>query len=446
MMSFLFTLAAFIVAIGVLVTVHEFGHYWVAKRNGVKILKFSIGFGRPLLKWVRGEDKTEYIIAAIPLGGYVKMLGEGGDVEVTAEEKFRAFNNKNLKQRTAIVAAGPVFNLVFAMLIYWLLFTGVQMGYTPKIASVESASIAQQAGLQDGDTIVAVANNATSTWSNVFAELKPYIFEKRDVSLSVLSIRGDKRDVSLSLKDIDVEQESSMEDLLGLQAEIPAIVGEIVADSAASESDLQPGDRILEIDGSPVSSPALMSRYIRDSEGKAVQLTILRNNQQFTLTLRPRLFEGEGEQQRWLIGVRFRPQPDVEYEVGIMDGLVKAGREVWDMSYLTLNMFYRMAIGEASLKHLSGPVTIAEYAGKTASISGESFLFFLAIVSISLGVINLLPIPLLDGGHLMYYLIEAVKGSPVSEEAMLVGQKIGIVVLLLIMSIAISNDIQRILN
>lgn len=446
-MSLLFTLLAFIVAISILVTVHEFGHYWVARRNGVKIEKFSIGFGRPLFKWVRGTDKTEYIIAAIPMGGYVKMLGEGGDVEVPVDEKHRAFNNKSLLQRTSIVAAGPIFNLLLALFLYWFLFTGNQQGISPVIAVVEPQSIAAQAGLSAGDHIVAVAGQSTPTWDDVFAELKPFLFEKRPVRIEVSSPASvHQREVVLNLKGIDLEQQNAMDNILGIRALVPVVIGEIVPDSAAAGSDLQPGDHIVQLNQIPLNNPAQMSQLVRDSQGQALSLQIMRGERRLDLTVTPRLQLQENGEERWLVGIIFAPQFDVEYEVGVLDGLAQAGREVWDMSYLTLNMFYRMAIGEASLKNLSGPVTIAEYAGKTASISGESFMFFLAIVSISLGIINLLPIPMLDGGHLMYFAIEAVKGSPVSEETMITGQKIGIVILLVIMSIAISNDIQRIMN
>ncbi len=445
-MGFLFTLAAFALAIGILVTVHEFGHYWVARRAGVKILKFSVGFGRPLLKWVGGKDRTEYIIAALPLGGYVKMLGEGGDVEVPEAEKHRAFDNKTLAQRTAIVAAGPAFNLLFAVLAYWFLFTGTHQGISARIALVEPGSIAAEAGLQAGDRITAVAGKETPTWETVSARLMKHLFDKREVALTVTdTTTGNQRPVVLSLQSVDLEQQQPMEEILGFAAQIPVVIGRLVDNSAAVDAGLQVGDEILAVDGQRIYRPRHLSQQIEASQGRPVSLTIKREGTRQTVSLRPRLTEEQGE-ERWMIGIGFQGRADVEYYTGVVSALGQAGTKVVDMSTLTLKMFYRMAVGEASLKNLSGPVTIAEYAGKTASISAEQFIKFLAIVSISLGMINLLPIPMLDGGHLLYYAIEFIKGSPVSEQAMILGQKIGIVILLLIMSIAISNDIQRIIN
>ncbi len=448
------SILAFIVAIGVLVTVHEFGHFWVARKLGVKVLRFSVGFGKPLWKKVSGEDETEYVIAAIPLGGYVKMLDER-EGEVDPAEVERAFNRKSVWRRIAIVAAGPAFNFLFAILAYFLIFvTGVD-GVKPVIGEVDAAGPAYTAGVQQGDTIISVNGIETGTWERArFAMLE----EAVDADELVLQVQG--RDLQMYERVIRIDQLQLLRDEdidlmrdLGIspwRPQGPPVIAQVLEDGAAAEAGLQAGDRILELAGSAIDDTGRWIEMIRANASTTMALRVLRDGEEVELEITPRQRTEDGESYGF-IGVSTRTEISdadrremlVTERFGPIASLQQSLERTWRTSWLTLRVLGKLVTGEASVRNLSGPITIAHYAGVSARVGLEPFLGFLAIISISLGILNLLPIPMLDGGHLLYYLVEIFKGSPVSEATEIVGQKIGIVLLFFLMTIAIYNDLLR---
>ncbi|MDH3637116.1 MAG: RIP metalloprotease RseP [Gammaproteobacteria bacterium] len=453
-MTFLYSVVGFVVALGILITVHEFGHYWVAKRLGVKVLRFSIGFGRPL--WVRrgGADDTEYVVAALPLGGYVKMLDENEEAVAEAEQ-HRAFNRQALWKRTAIVLAGPLFNFLFAILAYWLVFVGGIEGVKPVVGKVVEESIAAQGGFKVGDEIVSINQRPNRSWDENRLYLFNQAFQRRPVSVEVKDSEGVAHhrvlDLSqLSLREIDAGLVERGIGLIGYIPEIPAVVGGVQPDSPASSVGLRVGDRILKIDATPVADWRDLVEQVRDRPGQPIRLVVERDGDEVSLSMiLERVSADGGEYGR--IGIQPPPLelPDhmrVRVDYGPLEALGRGIENTWVMSALTLNMLVKIVQLEVSAKNISGPLTIAQYAGQTVRIGLDRFVLFLAIVSISLGVLNLLPIPVLDGGHLLYYLIEAVTGGPVSKQVLMWGQQIGLVVLFALMSLAFYNDIVRLLE
>ncbi len=443
----------FIIAIGVLVTVHEFGHFWVAKKLGVKVLRFSIGFGKPLKTWHRRNDPTEYVLAAIPMGGYVKMLDER-EAEVAEEELAQAFNRKPLWARTAVVLAGPVFNLVFAVLLFWVVLVLGETGIKPIVGDVQPTSIAAQLGFQPGEEIIRVNRESTPTWSQVLYQF------------AAASASGD----ALAVETVDAQQkhqrhlipENALGDMaetgnplkkLGIKPElpeVPAVVGKILPGKAAQQAGLQVGDRILGVDGQPVADWLEWVKYIRAHPLQAMQVDIERDGQQQTVKLIPDAVV-EGDKTIGQIGAANQPMPAlwapyrVVYSIPVIEALPAAIKKTWDFSTLTLKVMWRIFSGQASLKNLGGPVTMADAAGSAVSAGVVSFLKLLAIISVSLGVFNLLPIPILDGGHLVYFAIEAVTGKPPSETFMQKAQQAGMALLLGLMVLVFYQDIARLL-
>jgi len=455
-MTFLFYLAAFIAALGPLIVVHELGHYWVARRCGVKVLRFSIGFGRPLKIWVRGTDRTEWVVAAIPVGGYVKMLDER-EGAVAVDEVHRAFNRQNVWKRIAIVVAGPAANLLMAVVLYWALFLHGVPGLRPVVDTPAAGSSAAQAGLLRGDIIVKVDDEVTPTWQEARWALLKQAVRKGSVVLHVTTDEGlaaERRlDMSgLTTKDLD----GDFVRVLGLSRFQPHGAPEVAAvlpGGAAQRSGLRAGDEIIAINNVRVESPDHATRIIRSHPGKTIIVEIMRGESAAApLQVIPESVAEAGKETVGRIGAELRParrafdKYRVNVSYGVIDGLGKALFKTWDMSIFSLKMLGKMLIGEVSLKNLSGPITIADYAGQSAKLGWIPFLTFLAVISISLGVLNLLPIPLLDGGHLMYYIAEIFKGSPVSEHTMELGQRIGLGLLLLMMMFAIYNDVNRLIS
>ncbi|MGE0860300.1 MAG: RIP metalloprotease RseP [Gammaproteobacteria bacterium] len=451
-MELLKTLASFGLAIGLLVTAHEFGHYWVARKLGVKILRFCIGFGRPLLTWRRGE--TEFALAAIPLGGYVKMLDER-EGEVAPEEQHRAFNRKPLATRAAVVVAGPLANFLFAITAYWLM---LMMGVTaprPIIGDVTPDSIAARAGLARGQEIVAVDGTPAQTWDGVFRRALGGVLDERAVRLTVKDGGGATRDVALDVSRLSIDDlgEGDFFDSLGLAPDLPVIppvIGKVVPGGAAEAAGMQAGDRVLSADGEAVASWSDWVDVVRGRAGQPIAVRVERAAGEVDMTLVPIRVEEEGRVMG-RIGAEVRlpdsvpPVPMGIERYGPVAAFSGAVERTADMSATTLKFLGKMLVGEASVKNLSGPISIAHYAGASAKLGVARFLEFLALVSVSLAVLNLLPIPLLDGGHLLYYLIEFATRRPVSEHLQAWGQQAGLVVLLSLMGLAVYNDILRML-
>jgi regulator of sigma E protease len=441
----------FIVAIGVLVTVHEFGHYWVARRAGIKVLRFSIGFGRPLLSWVRGEDKTEYVIAAIPLGGYVKMV-DTREGDIAEQDLPRAFDKQSLAKRTAVVAAGPVFNFIFAILAYWLVFQIGETGARPLVGQLASNGVAVEAGFMPGDEFVSISGEKTPTWGSVAQRIATTVMAGEDLSIRVQGEEGFARDLMVNAAVFgEFDENTDVLKTLGIEPakpQIPAIVGEVIPNGPAEKAGLQQGDVIKAIDGQPVEDWFAWVKWVRDNPDKELSLNIQRDGSALALHLTPERVEQGGE-VFGRVGLKAQaPSEDLsryrtEIILGPVDALIGAVNRTAEYSWLTLKVLGRMLIGEASVKNLSGPLTIADVAGQTASFGLVAFLKFLAIVSISLGVLNLLPVPMLDGGHLLYFAVEAVTGKSVSEAIQLRAQQIGIAVLASVMFLAFYVDFTR---
>ncbi len=449
-MDIINTVLALIVTLGILVTIHEYGHFWVARRCGVKVLRFSVGFGKPLIRWHDRRD-TEFVIAMIPLGGYVSMLDER-EAEVAPELLDQAFNRKPVLQRIAIVAAGPVVNLLFAVLVYWgMLVSGVEK-VVPVIGSVTPGSVAEQAGLQPGYEVLSVAGRETRSWDDVNLALAAYIGESGVVPLTLRqSANGLRQRYQLNLTGwhFDPETQSPLS-ALGIQPYrpvYPAVIGQVVETGAAAKGGLLNGDRVVAIDGQVVSEWVQLVNIVRQSPGKALQVEVERQSQRLTLTITPDS-KSEANTVVGYIGagvapVEWPPEMLRDVRYGVIDAIGGAFSKTWQMISLTLDSIWKMLEGVLSVKNLSGPITIAKVAGASAASGVEAFAGFLAYLSISLGILNLLPIPMLDGGHLLYYAVELLRGRPVSEKVQMVGLKIGMAVLFSLMGVAIFNDLMR---
>ncbi len=452
--SLLFTIAAFVVALGILITVHEFGHFWVARRVGVKVLRFSIGFGKPLWTRVGKTDGTEYVLAAIPLGGYVKMLDER-EAPVDPGELDRAFNRQTLASRTAIVLAGPLFNLLFAVFAFWLIFVTGDTGIKPLVGEVKAESIAEQAWFQTGDRILSVNQESTPTW-----EAAVYMLLAESLNVGQIAVRVEDESGREAVRWLDagrlqeMSEEPQILQNLGITPKRPVVapvIGTLLPGEAADRDGLKTGDLLLSVDGQSLESWVEWVRYVRARPEQRMALEVERAGSLIRLELTPAAIESDGE-SIGRIGASVHVPPHLmddyqtEIRYGPLEAVGKSLYKTWDLSLLMLKMLGKMVIGEVSVKNLSGPISIAEYAGKTASYGLIDFLKFLAVVSISLGVLNLLPIPVLDGGHLLFFLLEAIKGRPLSETFMEHGQKIGMILLLAMMSLAFYVDLSRLLG
>jgi regulator of sigma E protease len=453
-MSLVHTIVAFIVALGLLIVVHEYGHYLIARLCGVKVLRFSVGFGRSLVTWRRGADQTEWVIAAIPFGGYVKMLDEReGPVE--PREAHRAFNRQSVWRRFAIVIAGPVANFLFAIAVYAGLFMYGLPEARPVLGTPPAGSAAAAAGLRAGDTVRAVEGEPITTWQELRWRVLQSALQREQLRLEVVDEKGHLRDAALDLRSFPADDvESDALERVGLRLYRPPlepVLGQVVSGGAAERAGLAPGDRVVLADGKPVRSWEELVTAVQARPDMPLSLTIERGGARQTVEVVPAAVTA-GQKRIGRIGAA--PQIPASHaekmlirvQHGVAESLWKGMLKTADISVFSLKMLGKMLLGEVSWKHLSGPVTIADFAGQSAQMGWVSYLTFLALISISLGVLNLLPIPLLDGGHLMYYVIEIVKGRPVSERAMELGQRVGLALLLVMMAFAFYNDLNRLLT
>lgn len=449
MLNFLGSIWWLIVTLGVLVTFHEFGHYWVARRCGVKVLRFSVGFGRAL--WSRtARDGTEYRIAAIPLGGYVKML-DAREGDVPADQRSVEFTGKPVWQRIAIVAAGPVFNLIFAVFAFWLMFMVGRTGVVPVVATPAAQTLAADAGFHAGDTIESINGNRISTWNAALDALSEDVLGHRPVDVGVRRSDGSAATLRLPLENLpsDLELDKAF-DKIGLKAQpLPPVAASVQADMPAARAGLREGDRITAIGSHEVDHfgdiGTLTKQLVETSPTLAFH--VLRDDKPVTLDITPAWTDpGDGGGSRWIIGVA-PPQPATTVvRYGPLVSLGKAFQTTWDKTATTFRMIGQMVTGQVSTRNLSGVITIARVANTSAQMGVAWFLSFLGLISLSLAVLNLLPIPILDGGHLLYYLIELVKGHPVSERTMIAGQFVGMALIVALMGLAFYNDILRLVS
>jgi regulator of sigma E protease len=453
-MTILSYVLAFLVAIGILVAVHEYGHFWMARRMGIRVLRFSIGFGKPL--WRRtGRDGTEYVVSLIPLGGYVKLLDEREGPVATADLP-EAYNRKPIWQRILVLAAGPLANFLFAAAAYWVLFVAGIPALKPVLGEIAPNSIAARAGLETGDEILGVGKRATPTREAVLLALLDQLMEGGTIDLQVRSPGGSTHVAPLRIEGSPRPLTEPGQLLPGLGFEfwypsVPAEVGKVMPGSPAERAGLRPGDRIVSVDGRAVKDFPALVQVVQPQPGKTLEFALERSGERVVVPI-----EVEAQRDNGKLVGRIGVQPAASATIpeemrtreryGPGGALVRAVDKTWDMSALTVRLLWNVGTGDVSVKNLSGPINIAEYAGFSARQGILAFLSFLAIVSVSLFVLNLLPIPILDGGQIVYQLVELAKGSPLSERAQAVGQRIGIFLLLVLMSFAFYNDLSRLFS
>nr|AQQ74524.1 hypothetical protein [uncultured bacterium] len=454
MSGFVSSLFFFVLAIGILVTVHEYGHFIVARALGVRVLRFSIGFGKPL--WIRraGSDGTEFAIAALPLGGYVQMLDER-EGPVAEHERHRAFNRQTLARRAAIVAAGPFFNFLLAIVAYWLVLVVGVAGVKPVVGDVAPGSVAEEGGFRTGDRIVTIAGRSVETWNNAFLELLDRSLARARTPVEVVGPGGTRQERILDFSRLgaNVDRSNLLENI-GFdlyRPVLPPVIGQVEPHGAAAAAGLQAGDRIVKVDGRGVESWDEWVTRVRGNPDRPLAVEIERDGQRHSITVTPERVET----REGVIG-RIGAAVDVPADFGaelrtverysVFGGLSAATERTWEMTRLTLEILGNMVTGHVALANLGGPIRIAQYAGSSAGAGVVQYVSFIALISISLGVLNLLPVPILDGGHLLYYLIEFVKGSPLSEQAQSLGQRIGMVFLVGMMILAFYNDIVQLVG
>lgn len=453
MFSILHTLFYFILSLGILIAFHEFGHFWAARRLGVKVLRFSLGFGKALWRYQKTPDSTEFVVSALPLGGYVRMVDER-EGTVAQRDLPHAFNRQPLASRVAIVFAGPFFNFILAVLLYWVVFMLGETGVRPVLGTVAAETLAAQAGFREGDEILGIDGDTTPTWGFAMSELMERVMEEAPIRFAVRNQAGENRELILNIPKVLAQQPELLQKKLGFrpwEPEIPPVVGTIIPNSSAEAAGLKDGDLLVSADGSVLGIWRQWVDYVRARPDTRIALVVEREGVRMNMDITPRAETSDGQRIGRIGAAPRLPQHlqeylRVEYRLGPLAAFAAALEKTSEYSVLTLKMAGRMLIGKIGVENLSGPISIAQYAGESARVGFDQFLKFLALISISLAVLNLLPIPVLDGGHLLFYLVEAIKGSPVSEQTQAFCQQIGIFVLLCLMSLAFVMDIDRLLT
>jgi len=441
--SALINLLAFVVAISILVAVHEFGHYIVGRWTGMKVLRFSIGFGKPIWTRIAGKDNTEYCVSSIPLGGYVRFL-DTREGPIDPEDEGRAFNQRPIPARIAVLLAGPAFNFIFAIFAFWFLFMDGVPAIRPAVGEVAPGSYAEGAGLREGDQIVQIGDTDILAWDGALIGLLDALVSDSRIPLTLEDDYGARRNVVIEVPDAEaagLTEPGVLFDGLGFKpGPAPVVIGNLREGEAAARAGLRDGDRIVAIDDTPIPDFRKLIEVVQAAPGQRVSIHYVRNQvRQTTIaTIGERTVD---EERRGFLGVGMLAD-----NIGAAKSFVSALEQTWAKSLFTVEMLGRMLTGDVSIKNISGPINIAQFAGESAERGLGYFVNFLIIVSISLGVLNLLPIPVLDGGQIVYQLIELVKGGPMTERAQILGQQVGIFALLLLMSFAFYNDIARLLS
>ncbi len=453
-MDFLHTLFYFIVAISVLISFHEFGHFWVARIAGVKVLRFSVGFGKVLWAYQKNPETTEYVLSAIPLGGYVKMVDER-EGEVKEADLPYAFNRQSLWARTAIVAAGPVFNLVLAVALFWSALVIGETGIKPILGAVEQGTLAAAAGFVEGEQIVSVNDKATPTWTEAMTTLVTSALEgEQSIKVTVKNADEQQNIRTLILSDKDSENPDVLYQRLGFKPWTPklqAIIGKVLPDSAALAAGLQQGDLIFSADDVGINDWMQWVGIVKSHADVAIKLVIERDGMRLPVVITPKKV-AVGQKTEGKVGASvYIPEEllksvSVEYSLPPLDAIPVAFETTYYYSLTSLKMMAKMLVGKASVENLSGPISIAQFAGQSATMGLVPFLKFMALVSVSLGILNLLPIPVLDGGHLLFFMVEGIKGGPVSERIQIFFQQIGIALLVSVMVLAMFLDVERLFH
>lgn len=453
MPSLPYTLFYFLIALLVLITFHEYGHFWVARRLGVKVLRFSIGFGTALWRRQRDPDSTEFVVAAIPLGGYVKMVDEREGEVAPADLPF-AFNRQPVWKRGLIVGAGPVFNFLLAVLLYWAVFMLGESGLKPLLGPVAADSLSGRAGFQEGDEILSVGGDTTPTWGLALTSLIEKSLVDENVVLAVRRGDGGEKSITLTIPRDLAEKPDKLREKLGFQPwqpDVPPVIGRVEPGSAAEKAGLRPKDHLISMDGQMLEHWQQWVDYVRSKPAAAIELVLERDGVRTRAEVTPAAVDGPGGKVGRIGAAAEVPENlfesmTVTYRLPPLPALSAAWKRTVDYSSLTLRIIGRMVVGQASVDNLSGPISIAQYAGQSAKLGLVQFFGFLASVSIGLAVLNMLPIPVLDGGHLLFYLIEAVKGRPLSDATQAMFQQAGMFVLLLLIALAFYLDIERLLT
>ena len=450
-----FSAIAFLIALGILIAIHEFGHFWVARKVGIKVLRFSIGMGKSLWTRVGKVDGTEFTIAAIPLGGYVKMLDERVD-DVSPGERHRSFNQQPLWARAAVVIAGPLANFLLAIAAYWLVFIIGISGIAPLLGPIAPDSPAAAGGFQTEDRLLSVNGTPTPSWNDArLVLLDSSLNANTTTFVEVETASGSRATRELRLSDIDVLKSSGDPvSKMGFSAwypEIEPVLGNVLADGAAAEAGMLAGDRVLSVNGENIDTWMDFVKVVQPSANVPLLMKVDRGGETLELTVTPNAVDVNGQSigrvgvsENQSAGLYDKVRTTVRYPLGT--SFVKALERTWDMTTLTLRMLGKLVTGQASLDNISGPISIAQFAGQSASIGIDHYINFLAMISISLAVLNLLPIPMLDGGHLVYFAVEAITRKPVSERIQMFGQQLGLVVLGGLMFLAFYNDIWRLVQ